>query len=85
MSSMGLEERDQVASSPNLTRRMILVFLTVFNRTLLLAMLFNASPASRFLEQGSELAYVRCDRVRACAPRGGCRSNVGHCAAGQCR
>jgi len=42
MSSMGLEERDQVASSPNLTRRMILVFLTVFNLTLLLAMLFNA-------------------------------------------
>ncbi|HEV3112722.1 MAG TPA: cytochrome b N-terminal domain-containing protein [Candidatus Binataceae bacterium] len=42
MSSMGLEERDQVTSSPNLTRRMILVFLTVFNLTLLLALLFNA-------------------------------------------
>ncbi len=42
MSSMGLEERDQVASSPNLTRRMILVFLIVFNLTLLLALLVNA-------------------------------------------
>jgi cytochrome b-561 len=42
MSSMGLEERDQVMSSPNLTRRMILVFLIVFNITLLLALLFNA-------------------------------------------
>ncbi len=42
MSSMGLEERDQVASSPNLTRRMILVFLVVFNITLLLSLLVNA-------------------------------------------
>ncbi len=42
MSSMGLEERDQVMSSPNLTRRMILVFLIVFNVTLVLALLFNA-------------------------------------------
>jgi cytochrome b-561 len=41
-SSMGLEERDLVMSSPNLTRRMILVFLVVFNITLLLAVLFNA-------------------------------------------
>ncbi len=39
---MGLEEGDQVMSSPNLTRRMILVFLVVFNLTLLLAVLFNA-------------------------------------------
>jgi quinol-cytochrome oxidoreductase complex cytochrome b subunit len=42
MSSMGLEERGQVASSPNLTRRMILVFLVVFNVTLAMALLFNA-------------------------------------------
>jgi cytochrome b-561 len=42
MSSMGLEERDQVASSPNLTRRMMLVFLTVFNINLFMALFFNA-------------------------------------------
>ncbi len=41
-SSMGLEESDQVASSPNLTRRMMLVFLTVFNLTLLLSLFINA-------------------------------------------
>lgn len=42
MSSMEMEERDQVASSPNLTRRVALVFLLVFNLTLLAALLFNA-------------------------------------------
>ncbi len=42
MSSTELEAEDQVASSPNLTRRMVLVFLTVFNATLLAAMFFNA-------------------------------------------
>jgi len=42
MSSTGLEEEDQVVSSPNLTRRIVLVFLVVFNLTLLAAMLFNA-------------------------------------------
>jgi len=41
-SSMQLEERDQVASSPNLTRRLMLVFLVVFNLTLGAALLFNA-------------------------------------------
>jgi quinol-cytochrome oxidoreductase complex cytochrome b subunit len=42
MSSTELEEQDQVPSSPNLTRRMMLVFLAVFNITLLAAILFNA-------------------------------------------
>ncbi len=42
MSSTELEEQDQVPSSPNLTRRMMLVFLVVFNITLLAAILFNA-------------------------------------------
>jgi len=41
-SSMQLEEADQVAASPNLTRRVMLVFLVVFNLTLAAALLFNA-------------------------------------------
>jgi len=42
LGSMGLEERDQVSSSPNLTRRIALVFLVVLNVTLLLSIFFNA-------------------------------------------
>jgi cytochrome b-561 len=42
MSSTGLEESDQVFSSPNMSRRIALVFLVVFNITLLAAILFNA-------------------------------------------
>jgi len=42
MSSTGLEEEDQVFSSPNLTRRLTLVFLAVFNVTLAAALMFNA-------------------------------------------
>jgi len=42
MSSTELEEQDQVVSSPNLTRRIALVFLVVFNATLLAAIFFNA-------------------------------------------
>ena len=42
MSSTGLEESDQVFSSPNMSRRIALVFLVVFNLTLLAAILFNA-------------------------------------------
>jgi cytochrome b-561 len=42
MSSTGLEESDQVFSSPNMSRRIALVFLIVFNITLLAALLFNA-------------------------------------------
>jgi cytochrome b-561 len=42
MSSTELEIEDQVASSPNLTRRMILVFLAVLDVTLLAAIAFNA-------------------------------------------
>jgi quinol-cytochrome oxidoreductase complex cytochrome b subunit len=42
MSSTGLEESDQVFSSPNMSRRIALVFLVVFNITLLAALLFNA-------------------------------------------
>ncbi len=42
MSSTGLEERDEIASSPNLIRRTMLVFLVVFNVTLLAALLLNA-------------------------------------------
>jgi quinol-cytochrome oxidoreductase complex cytochrome b subunit len=42
MSSTGLEESDQVFSSPNMSRRIALVFLVVFNTTLLAALLFNA-------------------------------------------
>ena len=42
MSSTDLEERDLVTSSPNLTRRMMLVFLAVLNATLFAAILFNA-------------------------------------------
>lgn len=42
LSSVGLEEQDQVAASPNLTRRIALVFLAVFNATLLLSIMFNA-------------------------------------------
>ena len=42
MSSTGLEESDQVFSSPNMSRRIALVFLVVFNVTLLAAILFNA-------------------------------------------
>jgi len=42
MSSTGLEEPDQVFSSPNVTRRIALVFLIVFNVTLLAALLFDA-------------------------------------------
>jgi cytochrome b-561 len=41
-SSIGLEEQDEVFSSPELTRRIALVFLLVFNVTLLLALFFNA-------------------------------------------
>jgi cytochrome b-561 len=41
-SSTELEERDQVFSSPNLTRRLALVFLIVFNLTLVLSLLFKA-------------------------------------------
>ena len=41
-SSTGLEEEDQTFSSPELTRRITLVFLLVFNVTLLLSLLFNA-------------------------------------------
>ena len=42
MSSTELEVEDQVVSSPNLTRRTTLVFLAVFNVTLLAAIFFNA-------------------------------------------
>ena len=42
MSSTGLEESDQVFSSPNMSRRIALVFLVVFNITLLAALMFNA-------------------------------------------
>jgi len=42
MSSVDLEERDQVLASPNLTRRIALVFLVVFNITLLASLVFNA-------------------------------------------
>ena len=42
MSSTGLEESDQVFSSPNMSRRIARVFLIVFNITLLAALLFNA-------------------------------------------
>ena len=42
MSSTGLEEQDQVFSSPNVTRRLALVFLIVFNVTLVAALLFDA-------------------------------------------
>jgi cytochrome b-561 len=42
LSSTELEERDQVFSSPNLTRRLMLVFLIVFNVTILLSIFFNA-------------------------------------------
>jgi cytochrome b-561 len=42
MSSTGLEEEDQVPSAPNLTRRLMLVFLVVFNATLAAAIWFNA-------------------------------------------
>ena len=42
MSSTGLEESDQVFSSPNMSRRIALVFLVVFNLTLLAAIMFNA-------------------------------------------
>jgi len=42
MSSSDLEVEDQVVSSPNLTRRIALVFLAVFDVTLLAAIIFNA-------------------------------------------
>ncbi len=42
MSSTELEAEDQVVSSPNLTRRIVLVFLIVFNATLLASIFFNA-------------------------------------------
>jgi cytochrome b-561 len=42
MSSTDLEVEDQVVSSPNLTRRIALVFLAVFDVTLLAAIMFNA-------------------------------------------
>jgi cytochrome b-561 len=42
MSSTGLEEEDQVFSSPNLIRRLTLVFLAVFNVTLAAALMFDA-------------------------------------------
>ena len=42
MSSMGLEESEQVPASPTLTRRIALVFLVVFNLTLALALLVDA-------------------------------------------
>ncbi|HYL58320.1 MAG TPA: cytochrome b N-terminal domain-containing protein [Candidatus Acidoferrales bacterium] len=42
MSSTELEEADLVTSSPNLTRRIMLVFLAVLNVTLLAAIMFNA-------------------------------------------
>jgi cytochrome b-561 len=41
-SSIGLEEEDEVFSSPELTRRIVLIFLLVFNVTLLLSLFFNA-------------------------------------------
>ncbi len=41
-SSTELEEKDEVFSSPSLTRRVALVFLLVFNATLLLSLFFNA-------------------------------------------
>jgi cytochrome b-561 len=41
-SSMGLEEEDEVFSSPELTRRVALIFLLVFNVTLVLSLFFNA-------------------------------------------
>jgi len=47
MSSMGLEAGDQVPSSPALTRRIALVFLVVFNITLLLALFVNAPLEGR--------------------------------------
>jgi cytochrome b-561 len=42
LSSTELEERDLVTSSPNLSRRIVLVFLAVMNATLLAAIMFNA-------------------------------------------
>lgn len=42
MSSTELEEKDLTFSSPDLARRLALVFLVVFNLTLLLAIFFNA-------------------------------------------
>ena len=42
MSSTDLEVEDQVVSSPNLTRRIALVFLAVFDVTLLAAIMLNA-------------------------------------------
>jgi cytochrome b-561 len=42
LSSTGFEEDDQVLSSPNLTRRIALVFLVVFNLTLLAPLAFDA-------------------------------------------
>jgi quinol-cytochrome oxidoreductase complex cytochrome b subunit len=41
-SSIGLEEEDEVFSSPELTRRIALIFLLVFNVTLVLSLFFNA-------------------------------------------
>ncbi|HEY6394435.1 MAG TPA: cytochrome b N-terminal domain-containing protein [Candidatus Binataceae bacterium] len=41
-SSTELEERDLVFSSPDLTRRMTMVFLFVFNATLFMSLLLNA-------------------------------------------
>ena len=53
MSSTELEVEDQVVSSPNLTRRTTLVFLAVFNVTLLAALFFNAP-----LEQAANAAVT---------------------------
>ena len=53
MSSTELEVEDQVVSSPNLTRRTTLVFLAVFNVTLLAAIFFNAP-----LEQAANAAVT---------------------------
>lgn len=53
MSSTELEERDLTFSSPDLTRRLALVFLLVFNFTLLLAIFFNAP-----LEQAANSAVT---------------------------
>ncbi len=42
LSSTDLEEKDQVFSSPNVTRRIALVFFLIFNVTVLLSVFFNA-------------------------------------------
>src|SRR5262249_35429467 len=51
LASTDLEEEDVAFSSPELVRRIILVFLLVFNLTLLLSVLFDA-PLEEFANPG---------------------------------